>query len=124
MSKLSVSTNAMLLMLHALRVSLPDAMRIGMTKSTMLHPDTSSVIFVKHDERSLYIQMNTRYSASQKEFVFHTFSLLDYAAPAAEPVSIYDSLDYTQTIYDDKFLEIMRDDIDNLILKVKEEFKI
>jgi len=122
MNSFTITTEAFLVMLHALRTRLSKTdIRIGLTKSNMLHPDTLSVIFVKKEDRSLYIQMNTRYSVSGKEFVLESFRLFDYSAGGPEPLALYTSRIYRTLIHDANFISELIKDINTMIDIIEKE---
>lgn len=124
MSKLSLSTDAILLILHALSVSMPDDIRIGLTKPTTLYPDTQAMIFVKTDARALYVHVGSRFSVSGNEFVVKFFQVLDFSSPGTDPSVLYVSPDYTTAIHTDDFLEAMAVDVDDMITILKKELGV
>lgn len=123
----SITTDSILLMLHALKTKLNNCgVRVGITKSNLLYPNAVAVVYVKNANRALYIVMDTRYSRSFNEYVIKDFKLVDFNSPSCsdEVEIIYHSSDYTYLIHEETFLNDMAKDIKNMIQTIKKEFGI
>lgn len=117
------STELILLMLSYARDAFP-TYRVGFTKSNKDFPKASTVIFIKQDDKpSVYIFFNTRFSNSQREFVYIGFHVYTYTNKPTSSISteVYSSIEDPSLIYDARAKQTIKAEMQDAIEAIRKE---
>lgn len=120
----SISTEALLIVLYALKVELAGTgLNVGVTKTITSFPNSLTTVYIKNDKRSLYVILDTRFSNSWREYVIKRFSLVEFDIPKGSTsyMTLFASPDYTYEIHDPDFLKYFSEDIHAMVEVIKKE---
>lgn len=118
----SISTDALLIVLYALKVELAGTnVSVGVTKTIAAFPNSLTTVYIKNDKRSLYILLDTRFSNSWREYVVKDFTLVEFGATTPSYTTLFGSPNYTNDIHDPDFLKQFSTDVHSMLEVIKKE---
>lgn len=120
----SISTEALLIILYALKVELAGTgLNVGVTKTITSYPDSLTTVYIKNDKRSLYVILDTRFSNSWREYVIRRVDLVEFDTPKGSTLytTLFGTPDYTYAIHEPDFLKQFSMDVHEMVEVIKKE---
>lgn len=115
---MDININVLLFVIAGLQKGLPNY-TIGVTKSTFAYPDAITMITIEKDNVTNYIVFDSRFSNSQRKYIFKEFKCVEYKGN--QPVVLFTSSDYTSSIYEPDFFDLLKKDLEKFLEALKRD---